>query len=126
MLVPNEKIASYFDNATLLSHAKMHEGDFQIGQIGDVAQGNMVKMALILDAKGFVAQAYFQAYGCPFTLASCAILVEVIRNKELAELSNYDPAWIIEALDLPEQKYHCAIRAHEALGLAVRAKALCA
>ena len=63
-----------------------------------------VKMA---DAR--IGDARFQAYGCPTTIAVGAWLAGRVVGREVAELSGIDSKMIREALEIPEDRTHCAL-----------------
>lgn len=63
-----------------------------------------VKMA---DAR--IGDARFQAYGCPTTIAVGAWLAGRVVGRAVAELSGIDAKMIREALEIPEDRTHCAL-----------------
>ena len=62
-----------------------------------------------------VADARFQAYGCPTTIAVGAWLAERAVGRPLAELSGLKAADIRQALEIPEDKLHCALMGEDTL-----------
>jgi NifU-like protein involved in Fe-S cluster formation len=63
-----------------------------------------VKMA---DAR--IGEARFQAYGCPTTIAVGAWVAGRVVGRPVAELSGIDSKMILEALEIPEDRTHCAL-----------------
>lgn len=62
-----------------------------------------------------VADARFQAYGCPTTIAVGAWLAEHAVGRPLADLAALRAADIRQALEIPEEKLHCALMGEDAI-----------
>jgi len=56
-----------------------------------------------------IGDARFQAYGCPTTIAVGAHVAERVVGREAAELARIDAKSIREALEIPEDRTHCAL-----------------
>lgn len=54
-------------------------------------------------------RARFRGYGCPYTLAVGQWLAETIEREGLAALSGIDARGLREALEIPEDRAHCAL-----------------
>ncbi|HUP92867.1 MAG TPA: aminotransferase class V-fold PLP-dependent enzyme [Solimonas sp.] len=75
---------------------------------GSPAAKGFVRLQLRL-AQGRVADARFQAYGCPATIAVGAWLAEYAIGRSLAEIGRIDSAGLRTALEIPEDRAHCAL-----------------
>jgi NifU-like protein involved in Fe-S cluster formation len=64
---------------------------------------------------GRVADARFQAYGCPTAIAVGAWLAERAIGRSLAELGAIGAGEIRQALEIPEDRLHCALLGEDAL-----------
>ena len=62
-----------------------------------------------------IGDARFQAYGCPTTIAVGAWLAGRAVGREVAELSGIDAKTIREALEIPEDRTHCALLGEDAV-----------
>lgn len=62
-----------------------------------------------------VGDARFQAYGCPTTIAVGAWLAEQAIGRTPAELGALRAADIRQALEIPEDKLHCALMGEDAV-----------
>jgi NifU-like protein involved in Fe-S cluster formation len=62
-----------------------------------------------------VRQARFQAYGCPTAIAVGEWLAECIETQPPATWAAIDAAAIRSALEIPEDKAHCALMGEDAL-----------
>ena len=56
-----------------------------------------------------IDDARFQAYGCPTTIAVGAWLAARVTGRDLQELARIDAKMIREALEIPEDRTHCAL-----------------
>ena len=66
-------------------------------------------------AGGRIADARFQAYGCPTAIAVGAWLAERVIGRSLAELGAIGAPEIQQALEIPENRLHCALMGEDAL-----------
>lgn len=62
-----------------------------------------------------VLDARFRAYGCPTTIAVGAWLAEAASGRSAAELARIDAAQIRAALEIPEDRAHCALLGEDTL-----------
>lgn len=62
-----------------------------------------------------IADARFQAYGCPTTIAVGAWLAEEAIGKTLEVLSSFKAKDIRQTLDIPEDRLHCILMAEDAV-----------
>jgi NifU-like protein involved in Fe-S cluster formation len=56
-----------------------------------------------------IDDARFQAYGCPTTIAVGAWLAERVAGAPVGELAGIDAKEIRQALEIPEDRLHCAL-----------------
>jgi NifU-like protein involved in Fe-S cluster formation len=56
-----------------------------------------------------IGDARFQAYGCPTTIAVGAHVAEQVVGREAGELVGIDAKSIREALEIPDDRTHCAL-----------------
>jgi NifU-like protein involved in Fe-S cluster formation len=62
-----------------------------------------------------IADARFQAYGCPTTIAVGAWLAEHAVGRSLTDLAGLRAADIRQALEIPEARLHCALLGEDAI-----------
>ena len=60
-------------------------------------------------------RARFRALGCPVTIAVGAWLAEVLETRGLGALAQLDAVQIREALEIPEDRAHCALLGEDAI-----------
>lgn len=66
-------------------------------------------------AQARIGDARFQAYGCPTTIAVGAWLAGRVVGRPMAELSGIDAKSIREALEIPDDRTHCALLGEDVL-----------
>lgn len=62
-----------------------------------------------------IADARFQAYGCPVTIAVGAYLAGAVVGRDAAGLPGIDAKTIREALEIPEDRTHVALLGEDAV-----------
>lgn len=62
-----------------------------------------------------IADARFQAYGCPTAIAVGAWLAERAVGRTVAELATIGAPEIRQALEIPENRLHCALLGEDAV-----------
>ena len=97
--------------------------DVAAALVGEPVSGAVLQLYLRVDAAGRIAAARFKAYGCGWTVACGSLLTEWLQGRTLAEAARFRHHELVESLDVPPQKFHCAVLAETALKAAVRAYA---
>ena len=81
--------------------------------------GDTIEFFLMAD-KGRLTAISYDIRGCLFTHACANTIIEMARDKEIAEVAGIREADIISYLKtLPEKEYHCATMALKAFNLAL-------
>ncbi|MGN1201405.1 MAG: iron-sulfur cluster assembly scaffold protein [Candidatus Caccovivens sp.] len=97
----------------------MH-GANAIGQVGNAACGDIMKMYLKINDNGVIESAKFKTFGCCAAIASTDIACDLIKGKTIEDalkVSNKDVLKILG--ELPPHKIHCSILAEESIRAAV-------
>lgn len=84
------------------------------GDAGTPASRGRLRLQVKMDGPR-VADARFQAYGCPTTIAVGAWLAGRAVGSTLGELAGIDAKLIREALEIPEDRTHCALLGEDVL-----------
>ncbi len=90
------------------------------GNAGETHSGDSVQLQLQVDAHGVIIDVKFKAYGCGPTIATMSLLTELISGKSVEQAQQIDSQQLIDGLQLPAVKYHCASLALQALHEAVK------
>lgn len=88
-------------------------------QVNEPVSGNWLQLALRIDESGRIAAARFKAYGCGWLIACGSLLTELIQGKNRAEAAQFRHHALVETLDAPPEKLHCAVLAETALTTAL-------
>lgn len=97
--------------------------DVAAALVGEPVSGAVLQLHLRVDAAGRIAAARFKAYGCGWTVACGSLLTEWLQGRTLAEAARFRHHELVESLDVPPQKLHCAVLAETAFKAAMRATA---
>jgi NifU-like protein involved in Fe-S cluster formation len=79
---------------------------------GDVVRARTPAASAVIELSvtaGPPLRARFCAYGCPYTIAVGEWLAETLQRDGLARLDRLDAAAIRHALEIPEERAHCAL-----------------
>ena len=71
----------------------------------------------ILMEQDVISKVKFKVYGCGVTIACMAWVAEFLENKTKTEAKMLTTLAIIEALDIPKPKQHCAKMIYEMITL---------
>lgn len=95
-------------------HAGTLEGA-TVARAGTPASKSLIELAFRIDGEGRVAEARFRAYGCPTTIAVGEWLAEQAQGRAIRDLRGIDAADIRAALEIADDRAHCAILGEELL-----------
>lgn len=88
-------------------HAGVLPAAARVAEAGSPAARSLLRMAVTVD-KGQIGEARFLAYGCPVTIAVGNWLAGWLTGRRVTDL-RLDAADIRTALEIPEEKTHCAL-----------------
>jgi nitrogen fixation NifU-like protein len=93
----------------------IHDGLCGVGKNPNC--GDSAKFYIKLDNKSNVVDASFEGDGCAISMASCNMLIEFIKNKNLAELKMIMPGDIygLLGIHISPARVSCALLSYNAL-----------
>ncbi len=113
----NKKVISYFTkpkNVGVISNA---DG---VGKVKSSICGDYMDFYIKVK-KDKITQAKFKTYGCAASIATSAILTEMVKGKTLQQAGKITKTQIVKKLGgLPLVKVHCAAMAVDALKAAIK------
>lgn len=112
-MVYNEKVMDIFQNPKNVGKLK---GANAIGQVGNVACGDIMKIYLKINENDIIEDASFETFGCAAAIVSSSIATEIIKGWTVEQALNFDNNMIIKEVgELPVHKIHCSVLAKEAI-----------
>jgi len=114
----SDKVMDHFMNPRNMGEI---EDANAVGEVGNPACGDVMKIYLSINDEGIVEDAKFKTFGCGAAIASSSMTTELIKGKNVEELLQMTNDAIVEALDgLPPAKIHCSVMAEEAIEAALK------
>jgi len=89
------------------------------GSAGTAASGNIAVLQLKVDSQQQIIEAKFKAYGSTAIIAACAWVTQWLQGRSLIDAQNIQHTDIMDALQLPAAKAHCALLVKDALQTAI-------
>jgi NifU-like protein involved in Fe-S cluster formation len=88
------------------------------GEAGSKAARSVLRLQLRFE-QGRVAETRFRAYGCPNSIAVGGWIAQWSRGKDVRELAALRAADLRQALEIPDDRAHCALLGEDALRAAL-------
>jgi len=91
-----------------------------VGEVGNAACGDIMKMYLKISDDGVIENAKFKTFGCCAAIASTDMACDLIKGKTIEEALKVTNKDVLDLLgELPPHKIHCSILAEESIKSAV-------
>ncbi|WP_028080532.1 iron-sulfur cluster scaffold-like protein [Solimonas soli] len=116
---PQDNVYAYREPIWQRFRAPRHAGRLDGAQVlstqaGSAATRSVLRLQIELDGER-VARARFRAYGCPTAIAVGEWLAEQLEARPRAAWAAIDVAAIRDALEIPDDKAHCALLGEDVL-----------
>ena len=113
----NDKIMEHFKNPRNVGEIDNADG---VGQAGNVAKGDVMRIYLLVDANGKITAAKHQTFGSAVAIAVSSVASLMVIGKTVNEAILISREEVSEALDtIPEDKMDCSNMAPDAIRAAI-------
>ncbi|MHA1585462.1 MAG: iron-sulfur cluster assembly scaffold protein [Promethearchaeota archaeon] len=113
----SEKVMDHFRNPRNVG--KLENPD-AIGEVGNPADGDLVKIYLKIDEHKIISNISFQTFGCAAAIATSSMVTEMAKGLNLSEAEKITREDVANALGgLPPKKMECSNIGAEALHMAI-------
>ncbi|MBK7541020.1 MAG: iron-sulfur cluster assembly scaffold protein [Candidatus Competibacteraceae bacterium] len=89
-------------------------------RVGEPASGDILQLQLRASAQGIIDTVRFKAYGCGWLIACGSLLSERLEGQSLEQARHFRHHHLVETLEIPPAKLHCAVLAETALKTALQ------
>ncbi len=91
-----------------------------VGEVGNSACGDIMKMYLKISDDGVIENAKFKTFGCCAAIASTDMACDLIKGKKIEDALKVTNKDVLDLLgELPPHKIHCSILAEESIRAAI-------
>ncbi len=91
-----------------------------VGEAGNAACGDVVKLFLKISENGIIENAKFKTFGCSASIASSDVACDLIKGRNIDDALKVTSADILKILgELPAHKIHSSLLAEEVIRLAI-------
>lgn len=111
----------HFERPRSVGALDPNEPDVVEARVGEPASGDILQLHLRIDRHGIIDAVRFKAYGCGWLIACGSLLTEIVEGRTPQEAGHFRHRELVEKLDIPPAKLHCAVLAETALDAALRA-----
>ena len=115
----SEKVIDHYENPRNVGSLDKDDPSVGTGMVGAPACGDVMKLQIKVDKKGFIEEAKFKTYGCGSAIASSSLITEWVKGKSVEDAAKIRNTEIASELALPPVKIHCSILAEDAIKAAV-------
>ncbi len=113
----NEKVLEIFRNPHNVGEIK---GTKAVGQVGNQACGDIMKIYLSIDENDIITDAKFKTFGCAAAIVSSSVATDMIIGKSIKQALKVTNEQILDKVGgFPTHKVHCSILAKEAIEMAI-------
>jgi len=115
----HEKVISHYERPRNVGSLPKNDVDVGTGLVGAPACGDVMKLQIRVDEKGFISDVKFKTFGCGSAIASSSYMTERVKGLSLDEAGKIKNTEIAKELCLPPVKLHCSMLAEDAIRSAI-------
>lgn len=113
-------VLDHFFNPRNVGSFEPQEKNIGSAIIGAKENGAVVHLQVKVKDRRIV-NAKFKAYGNCLIIAACSFVTDWLHHKTIDEANNLDTDFLVEALNIPPLKIHCALLVEDAVKAALLA-----
>lgn len=96
------------------------QGSNAVGQVGDAACGDIMKIYLKINDNGIIENAKFKTFGCCVAISATDVACDLIKGKTIDEALKVTNKEVLAKLgEVPTHKIHCTLLAEESIRAAI-------
>ena len=116
------EVMVHFENPSHVGELDTNASNVVMGIAGQQSGGDCIQLYLQYDNECRIVKAKFKAFGCVAAIACADKLADFLINKSLDEAKAITGQMLIEQLQLPKERYYCALLAEDAKKNALKKK----
>ena len=115
----SKKVLDHFDNPQNVGSLDKTDKNVGTGIVGAPECGDVMKLQIKVDEKGYICDAKFKTFGCGSAIAASSLATEWIKGKTLEYANNITNKEISKHLRLPPVKIHCSALSEDSIKAAI-------
>ena len=115
----NTNVINHYENPQNVGSLDKNNKNVGTGLVGAPACGDVMKLNILVDENGIIADTKFKTFGCGSAIASSSLATEWIKGKHIDEANKITNKDISQYLRLPPVKLHCSMLAEDAIKSAI-------
>lgn len=119
-MIYSDRVLDHYENPRNVGSFDQADADIGTGVVGAPASGEVTKLQIRVGSNGVIQEARFKTFGCGSAIAASSLISVWLKGKTLEQALAIRNTQIVDELDLPAAKIHCAILAVDAIKAAVQ------
>lgn len=115
----NDRILEHLNHPRNEGVLDDHLANVGVAHLNSVATGRMIDLYVEVQ-NDRISSIRFKAHGCGYTIATMSWLTALCENIALESAMQITSQQLVNDLDLPSNRIHCAVMAEDALKTAIR------
>ena len=115
----NTNVIDHYENPRNVGSLDKNNKNVGTGLVGAPACGDVMRLDILVDENGIIADTKFKTFGCGSAIASSSLATEWIKGKHIDEANKITNKDISRYLRLPPVKLHCSMLAEDAIKSAI-------